>query len=191
MAMVIGGVLEAMQLMAHGSLADMRRVYHPDAVNREAASEPPAARRRGPEGFYATALWLRSAFEDLRFTVDDVVAQDDVVVTYGSMSGRQAGDFTVFAADGSVQRAFAPTGREFSARQAHFHRMRDGLVAEHWAVRDDQGMALQLGWVPPTPLYLLRCALATQRARRVPRSGRLELDQAPLERRHHQRISSR
>ena len=39
--------------------------------------------------------------------------------------------------------------------------MRDGLVAEHWAVRDDQGMALQLGWVPPSPWYLLRCAVAT------------------------------
>jgi predicted ester cyclase len=164
--MVIDGVLETLQLMADGSLEDMRRVFHPDAVNRESVNEPPDARRPGPLGFHSTALWLRSAFEDLRFTVDDVVAQDDVVVTYGSMSGRQTGDFVVFAADGSVERAFAPTGREFSARHAHFHRLRDGLVAEHWAVRDDQGMALQLGWVPPTPVYLLRCARATRRMRR-------------------------
>lgn len=164
--MVIDGVLGTLQLVADGSLEDMRRVFHPDAVNRESVNEPPDARRPGPLGFYSTALWLRSAFEDLRFTVEDVVAQDDVVVTYGSMSGRQAGDFVVFAADGSVQRAFAPTGKEFSARHAHFHRLRDGLVAEHWAVRDDQGMALQLGWVPPTPAYVLRCAQATRRMRR-------------------------
>jgi predicted ester cyclase len=162
---MLDSVLETLQLMADGSLEDMQRVYHPAAVNRESVSEPPDARHPGPAGFFATALWLRSAFEDLRFTVDDVVAQDDIVVTYGSMSGRQTGDFVLFAADGSVQRVFAPTGREFSARHAHFHRMRDGLVAEHWAVRDDQAMALQLGWIPPTPLYLLRCARAAQRTR--------------------------
>jgi hypothetical protein len=42
----------------------------------------------------------------------------------------------------------------------------DGLVIEHWANRDDQGMAEQLGWVPPTPAYLLRMAMAKRRARK-------------------------
>ena len=47
--------------------------------------------------------------------------------------------------------------------------MSDGKVAEHWANRDDLGMGQQLGWNPPTPLYLARMLLATRRARR--RSG--------------------
>ncbi|MDQ4115554.1 MAG: hemerythrin domain-containing protein [Actinomycetota bacterium] len=29
-----------------------------------------------------------------------------------------------------------------------------------------QGMAIQAGWIPPTPAFLLRCALATRKARR-------------------------
>lgn len=62
-----------------------------------------------------------------------------------------------------------PTGRAFTVRQAHFQRIRDGLVAEHWAVRDDQGMAMQAGWIPPSPRFLLRCGLATRKARRTGR----------------------
>ena len=36
--------------------------------------------------------------------------------------------------------------------------MRDGQVIEHWANRDDMGTALQLGWIPPSPVYLVRMA---------------------------------
>jgi hypothetical protein len=42
-------------------------------------------------------------------------------------------------------------------------------MIEHWANRDDLGTAEQAGWVPPTPLYLLRMALAKRRARRANR----------------------
>ncbi len=44
-------------------------MYHPQAVNREAAAEPPATRQPGAAGFYATALWLRAAFSGLRWEV--------------------------------------------------------------------------------------------------------------------------
>ena len=59
-----------------------------------------------------------------------------------------------------------PTGREFATTQTHWFRFRDGLVVEHWANRDDLATAEQLGWVPPTPAFLLRQAIATRRARR-------------------------
>ncbi len=98
-----------------------------------------------------------------------MVVEDDLVVTYGTMSGRHTGDFVIYAADGGIQRAFAPTGAAIEVAHAHFGRMRDGMVAEHWAVRDDQGMALQLRWVPFSPWYLLRCARATARVRRTAR----------------------
>ena len=45
--------------------------------------------------------------------------------------------------------------------------MTDGRVAEHWANRDDLGTAEQLGWVPPSPWYLVRTAIATKRERRA------------------------
>ena len=157
----------AIRLMADGTQDDLRAVIHPDATNREAAAEPPACRGSGPDAFWATALWLRSAFSELAFATEITVVDDDLAVTYGTMSGRHTGDFVVWTPDGRVERAFAPTGRRFKVHHAHFLRLRDGLVTEHWAVRDDQSQALQLGWVPPSPLYLLRCARATRRARRA------------------------
>lgn len=159
-------MVDGIQAMAAQDVPTLDRTIHPDALNREAVTEPPAARGTGPQAYLATSRWLASAFSDLAFGVDEVVVEADLVVTYGTMSGRHTGDFVVYAADGTVERAFAPTGRSFEVAQAHFARMRDGQVVEHWAVRDDQGMAMQLGWVPPSPWYLLRCARATARARR-------------------------
>lgn len=71
--------------------------------------------------------------------------------------------------DARVKQVFPATSRSFSVKQAHFFRMRDGLVHEHWAVRDDQKLGEMLGWAPPTPTYALRMMLATRAARRQAR----------------------
>ncbi len=149
-----------------GTLADLGPITHPDAINREASAEPPATRGRGPEAFYATGEWLRYAFSDLVWTTQQSIAEGDLVVTFGTMSGRHTGDFVVWTEDERVERVFVPTDKTFSVRQAHFQRIRNGLVIEHWAVRDDQGMAVQAGWIPPSPAFLFRCARATKNARR-------------------------
>lgn len=157
----------AIRLMAHGTLDDFRRVVHPEATNREAAAEPLNCRGRGPDAFWGTAQWLRSAFSDMAFPVSTVLVDGDLAVTHGTMTGRHTGDMVIWTPEGRVERAFAPTGKRFEVHHAHFLRFLDGMVVEHWAVRDDQSLALQLGWVPPTPAYLLRCALATRRARKA------------------------
>ncbi len=150
-----------------GTLADLTATVHSDATNREAAAEPPATRGRGPQAFHATGEWLRAAFSDLAWTTEQSIAEGDLVVTFGMLSGRHTGTFVVWTPDATVERAFVPTGRTVSVRQAHFQRIRDGRVIEHWAVRDDQGMAIQAGWIPPTPAFLIRCARATKKARRA------------------------
>lgn len=153
-----------------GSVADLVTVIHPDAVNRMAMTEPPACRGSGPAAFHATGEWLRTAFSELSWTTESEVVQDDLVVTYGTLSGRQTGDIAIWTPQATVERVFVPTGRTFAVKQAHFQRLSDGLVIEHWAVRDDQGLGLQLGWVPPTLGFLIRCELATWRARRAAES---------------------
>jgi len=165
--------IDSMFLMASGDLADFERVLHPDAVNREAVDEPPSAREPGPPGFYATALWLRAAFADLAFEVHQVVAEGDLVVIHNTMSGRHHGPMVEYGPDAEVGTAFPPTGRTFATTQTHWFRLADGKVIEHWANRDDIGTAKQLGWVPPTPVYLFRMAKARRRARRAERRSRL------------------
>jgi predicted ester cyclase len=163
--------VDSMFLMASGNLADFERVVHPDAVNREAVDEPPLARQPGPPGFYATALWLRAAFTDLAFEVHEAVADGDLVVIHNTMSGRHQGPMVEYGPDGEVRTAFPPTGRTFATTQTHWFRLADGKVIEHWANRDDIGTAKQLGWVPPTPVYLVRMAKARRRARRAARGS--------------------
>ena len=159
--------VRSIHIMADGNLEDLETVVHPDARNREAVDEPPATRGRGPAAFYATALWLRDAYAELRWDIHDVVAEDDLVVLHATMSGRHVGTFVGYDADARPKQAFPPTGKRFATTQTHWFRIADGKVIEHWANRDDLGTAMQLGWTPPSPLYLVRMLLATQRARRM------------------------
>jgi predicted ester cyclase len=161
----------SVHLMGNGTLEEFRAVFHPDATNREAVDEPPAARGRGPEAYYATALWLRDAYADLKWEIHDVVAEGNLVVLHATMSGRHVRPFVGYDADGNPAQAFPPTGRTFATTQSHWLRVQDGMIIEHWANRDDLGTAAQLGWVPPTPIYLFRMFMATRRARAAARSA--------------------
>lgn len=159
----------SLDIMVNGSLEDFERVFHPEAVNREAAVEPPTARQPGPAGFYATAQWLRGAFSGLQFEIHEAAEQDDLVVFHVTMSGRHTGEFVSYQPDtATVDTIMPPTGKAFAITQTHWFRTRDGLITEHWANRDDLAMARQAGWVPPSPAFLLRAALAKRRARKRP-----------------------
>jgi len=83
------------------------------------------------------------------------------------MNGRHTAPWAVYAEDGSVDTVFPPTGRTFAMTQSHWFLLEDGRITEHWANRDDLGAARQLGWVPPSPVYLLKMARAKRRALRT------------------------
>ena len=157
--------VRATHIMADGKFEDFEAVVHPDARNREDVDEPPASRGRGPAAYYATALWLRDAYAELRWDIHDVVAEGDLVVLHATMSGRHTGTFVGYDADARPAQAFPPTGRRFATTQTHWFRIADGKVIEHWANRDDLGTAVQLGWTPPSPLYMIRMFLATRQSR--------------------------
>jgi predicted ester cyclase len=163
--------VRCLELMIDGTLADFERVVHPDAHNRESRAEPPACRGVGPAASHATALWLRSAFSDLSLDVHHVVAEDDLVVIDATMSGRHTGVFVVYGDNARPTQAFPPTGRKFAVAQTHWCRVAEHKLVEHWANRDDLGQAHQLGWLPPSPWYLVRMQLAVRRARRDVRNA--------------------
>lgn len=159
--------VRCIQIMADGDQADFDALVHPAAVNREDDVEPPDCRVGGPAGYYATALWLRTAFEGLAYEIHHVVANGNLVAINSTMSGRHVAPFAVYTAAGEVDTVFPPTGKAFAITQSHWLRIEDGQVVEHWANRDDLGQAKQLGWVPPTPVYLVRMARAKSRAKRA------------------------
>ena len=153
--------------MADGTREEFDTLYHRDAQDHENAVQPPASRVRGAAGFWATAQWLRAAFPDLHYDVRRAVVQDDLVVVSSTMIGTHSSVFAFHRPSGEVDSAFPATGKPFEATQSHWFRLEDGLIREHWANRDDMGMAKQLGWLPPTPAYVVRMGLATRRARRT------------------------
>ncbi|WP_255583819.1 ester cyclase [Dietzia sp. ANT_WB102] len=161
----------AIRVMAVGDRSDFDALIAPGAVNHAAVAEPPACKVTGPDGFYATALWLRGAFADLDHRIEHIVAQDDLVVVDTTMSGRHVAPFVIHDEAGRIDTVWAPTGRSFATRQSHWLRVLDDQVTEHWAVRDDLGQSIQLGWIPPTPWYLARCARAKRLAIRASRAA--------------------
>jgi predicted ester cyclase len=150
--------------MAKGDRSEFDALVHPQYVDHESAVQPPASRVGGPEGMQATALWLRAAFAEMRYDIHQTLVDGDLVAVRSTWNGRHIAPFVTYTPGGHVDTAFPPTGRTFAVDQSHFFRLADGKIAEHWANRDDLGHARQLGWVPPSPLYLLRMALAKRKA---------------------------
>ncbi len=158
--------VRSVHAMADGERADFDSLYHPRAVSRENQVQPPSSRVPGPAGFYSTALWLRAAFAGLRYDIHHAVADGNLVAVNSTMNGRHVAPWAVYTGDGAIDAVFPPTDKAFAMTQSHWFRIEDGVIVEHWANRDDLGMARQLGWVPPTPAYLVKMARAKRRAKR-------------------------
>jgi predicted ester cyclase len=119
------------ELLNGGDLSVADRLVAPDFVNHEA----PPGRDRGPESMRGLALMLRTAFPDLHFEIEELVAEGDVVAGRLIMSGTHEGPLM-----GTL-----PTGRSVRQDHMHFVRFEGGKAVEHWGVRDDLGMMRQLG----------------------------------------------
>ena len=98
---------------------------------------PPDA-PQGPAGLRFMVTMLRTAFPDIHYDTEELIAEGDKVVARTTMSGTHRGPFF----------GIPPTGRSVEQDQIHILRFADGKAVEHRAVRDDLGMLKQLGMVP-------------------------------------------
>jgi predicted ester cyclase len=119
------------ELLNRGNLDVADELVAPEFINHEA----PPGRDRGPESMRGLATMLRTAFPDLHFTIEDLVAEGATVTGRVTMSGTHEGPFM----------GMPPTGCSVRQDQMHIVRFRDGKAIEHWGVRDDLGMMRQLG----------------------------------------------
>ena len=72
---------------------------------------------------------------DLHLTIEDLIAEDDKVVTRWSASGTHNGDFVGVPA----------SGRLITVTGIHIHRVRHGRLVEHWEELNMLGVLRQLG----------------------------------------------
>jgi predicted ester cyclase len=164
---LISVAVRSIHAMADGERAEFDALYHPAATDQENRIQPPTSRVQGPDCFWSTAQWLRAAFAGLHYDVHHALTDGELVVVSSTMNGEHAQPWAVYTESGEIDTVFPPTHRSFAMTQSHWFRMQDGVIIEHWANRDDLGMARQLGWVPPSPAFLLRMALAKRKARRA------------------------
>jgi predicted ester cyclase len=121
-------------MLNQGDLSFIDEVIAPDFVNHEA----PPGMDLGPESMRGLVAMLRTAFPDLHFTIEELVAEGDIVAGRPTMRGTQQG----------LLQGMPPTGRSVEQAHMHFVRFRDGKAIEHWGLRDDLGMLRQLGVMP-------------------------------------------
>jgi len=95
------------------------------------------------EGFKQTAIALKKAFPDLRYTIDDVVEGGDRIVHRLTASGTMTGEFAGMPA----------TGKHATWIEIHIGRVANGRLTDHWGVIDQLSMLIQLGVIEsPVPV---------------------------------------
>ena len=83
---------------------------------------------------HAVTAW-RSAFPDLRFTLEALLVEGDNVVARWTCRGTHHGMF----------RGMAPTGKRVTFTGMTLYRMAQGKIAEEWTVEDGVSLYQQLG----------------------------------------------
>jgi predicted ester cyclase len=122
------------EIYADANLQVANELIHPDFVDHEPAHpEQPT----GPESVKQTVRQLHDAFGDLRFEVQDEIAEGDKVVQLVMVSGRNTGSLM----------GREPTGKEFTVRHTYIWRTAGDKIVEHWGSRDDLGLLGQLGFL--------------------------------------------
>ena len=116
-----------------GDLAAIDVMVDPDVVNHADPKPMP-----GRDRWRHAVLHLRGAFPDIRITIRQLVAEDELVVAYVGMRGTHQGTLA----------GVAPTGKVIAWEEMHLFRVRDGRIAEQWAVFDSLSLLRQLGAVP-------------------------------------------
>ena len=101
-------------------------------------SSPPgvAADRDGTREYLRGFL---DAFPDSLFTVDDMIAERDRIVTMKTLSGTHGGDL------GEVR----ATGKPVKLQYVDLMRVQNGKIVEHWVSMDRLSLLQQLGVLPP------------------------------------------
>lgn len=78
-----------------------------------------------------------SAFPDLHFTIEDILAEDDKVMVRWTASGTHKGELM----------GAAPTNKQMTVKGVTISRIANGKIVEFWDSFDQLGMLKQLGLI--------------------------------------------
>jgi steroid delta-isomerase-like uncharacterized protein len=118
-----------------GKLDVVDELVAPEFVNHDAALPEPTV---GIEAAKASINGYREAFPDLRLTVEQQLAEGELVTTRWSARGTHQGELMGMAA----------TGKQATVTGITIDRIVDGRLVESWTNWDTLGLMQQLGVIP-------------------------------------------
>ena len=95
----------------------------------------------GKEGFKQLAAGFITAIPDIYYTIEDLIAEFDKVVSRYTFGGTQKGEFL----------GISPTGKRFNVTGIGIDRIAGGKIVESWDIWDILSMMQQLGVIPSPP----------------------------------------
>ncbi len=122
------------EVQSAGNIDAIDELCSPEFVNHSAPPGVPS----NCEGVKQLTAMFRRAFPDSYFTVEEMIAEGDKVVTRKTFHGTHEGEFM----------GIPPSGRSVSMGLIDIVRASEGRVVEHWSMGDNLGLMQQLGVIP-------------------------------------------
>ncbi|MDQ3855881.1 MAG: ester cyclase [Chloroflexota bacterium] len=122
------------ELWSQGNLDAIPELIAEDFVDHHPLPGVPPGR----EGLAALVVMWRTAFPDMRETVEDLIAKEDKVVGRFTMRGTHSGEFM----------GIPPTGRRVTMSGIDIVRVAGGKIVEFWYGEHLLELLQQLGAVP-------------------------------------------
>jgi steroid delta-isomerase-like uncharacterized protein len=121
------------EFLTTGDSALAEEFLSPDIVLHFAGQQ-----QRGRDRYLAVVAANADTFEDLVWTVEEMVADGDAVAVRYTMTGTHRGEFA----------GIPPTGKAVVAQSMAFYRLADGQIVEERAQLDMLGILQQLDVAP-------------------------------------------
>ena len=123
------------EIWNQGLLDVADEVFAPEAILHLGTDEV-----QGPEGFKQYVAGYRAAIPDIHWTVEDQIAEGDIVVTRLTGTGTHQGELM----------GIPPTGKSVTATAIATVRIVGGKIQDSWSSWDAMGLMQQLGVMPAT-----------------------------------------
>jgi steroid delta-isomerase-like uncharacterized protein len=95
--------------------------------------------KSGLAGLKETITNFRAAFPDLKFTIDHITADSNMIWAHYTMTGTNTGPMM----------GMPPTGKSINIQGMDLVRLENGKGVEHWGYNEGRKMMEQLGLMPP------------------------------------------
>jgi predicted ester cyclase len=123
------------EVLNKGNVAILNELMAPNYVSHG----PGGLDVKGPEGFGQYVTMMRTAFPDIRVTLENMVAEGDYVAHRFTLTGTHRGDWL----------SIPPTGKRVTVTGNVLSRFAAGKEVEAWEELDMLSFMQQLGAIPP------------------------------------------